>query len=147
MKRGNALTQMPPDLGKPYSSEVERAVDIEALLAFWNLIETLRDLAGKPASEWMPPEMNLFSRAGSAVSGEHPQQRLQRWVNLYSDEINIIGEVRNRLVHGPRNARVTDPEIRGAAWLAKQILSTVMGVLPSEMDPRWVKAFLAQPSK
>jgi hypothetical protein len=139
---------MPPDLSKPYSSEAERAADIEALLAFWNLIETLRDLVEKPATTWTKPETDLFSRAGSiAGHHEHPQERLQRWVDIYSDEISIIGKIRNRLVHGQRNSIVTDPEIRGAAWLPEQVTSAAIGVPPSEMDPRWVKAFLAPPSQ
>ena len=92
-------------------------------------------------------ERELFSRTGSIGYREPPQQRLRRWVDVYSDEINIIKEIRNRLVHESdlRGAAVTDPEIRGAAWLARQIIATVMGVLPSEVNPRWVKAFLAPP--
>lgn len=141
------MTQTPPDLGKPYTSEAERAADVEALLAFWNLIETLAELAEKPETLWTQPERELFSRTGSIGYRELPQERLQRWVNVYSDEINIIREIRNRLVHESRlrGAAVTDPEIRGAAWLARQILATVMGALPSEVNPRWVRSFLAPP--
>lgn len=147
MRRDEALTETPPDLGKPYTSRAERAADIEALLAFWNLIETLTELAGKPDALWTQLERELFSRTGSIGYREPPQQRLRRWVDVYSDEINIIREIRNRLVHESdlRGAAVTDPEIRGAAWLARQIIATVMGVLPSEVNPRWVKAFLAPP--
>lgn len=138
---------MPPDLGKPYSSEAERAADREALIAYWYGIQALTDLAGKPASQWTPTETNLFPRSVPGGHPEHPQQRLQRWVDLYSDEIKIIRDIRNRLVHGPRTPIMTDPELRGAAWLARQILSTALGKLPSEVEPRWVQAFLTQPAR
>jgi hypothetical protein len=132
---------MPPDLGKPYASEAQRAADIEALLTFWNLIETLAELGQEPDARWTKPDRQLFSKFGSIGFQEAPQQRLRRWVNVYSDEIQVIKAVRDRLVHGPRTrgTAVTDPEIRGAAWLAKQILATVTGVLPSEVNPQWAE--------
>lgn len=138
---------MPPDLGQPYSSEAERAADREALIIYWYGIESLTRLAEKPASQWTPQEESLFPSSVPGGPPEHPEQRLRRWRTLYTDEINIIRDVRNRLVHAARTTIVTDPELRGATWLARQILSTAMGVLPSEVEPSWVRTFLTLPSR
>ena len=43
-----------PDLGRPYSTEVERADAREALLLYWSAIELLTKLAEQPANEWSP---------------------------------------------------------------------------------------------
>jgi hypothetical protein len=129
------LSQMPPDLGKPYNSEAERAADREALVAYWYGIERLMQLAEKPDSQWTPEETNMFPRSVPGGPPEHPEQRLKRWLSLYKDEISVIRSIRNRLVHGSYLA-MTDPELRGAAWLARQVLSTALGVLPSEVEGR-----------
>jgi hypothetical protein len=138
---------MPPDLGEPYSSEAERAADREALIVYWYAIASLTDLAEKPASQWTPQEASLFPSSVPGGPPEHPEQRLRRWLTLYTDEINVIRDVRNRLVHSSAGRMVTDPELRGATWLARQILSTAMGVLPSEVEPSWVRTFLTPPAR
>lgn len=125
---------MPPDLGKPYSTEAERAADRERLLAYWYGVDSLVQLAGRSASRWSPEQLELFQSSGSQ---EDPARRLQRWRSLYEEEVSAIRDVRNRLVH---TGRVTDPELRGATWLARSIISTAMGVLPSEIEPRSIFA-------
>lgn len=124
---------MPPDLGKPYSSEAERGADREALVVYWYGIESLVYLAELPASRWSPEQMRMFPSSVPGGPAEHPQQRLHRWLTLYRDEVSIIRDIRNRLLHA-RN--ITDPELRGATWLARSIISTAMGVLPSELSPQ-----------
>lgn len=128
------MSLTPPDLGKPYSTEAERAADREAILLYWDAIKVLTKLANQPASEWTPQQASLFP------STEIPQQRLQRWLNAYRDEIDICHDVRSRLVHG---GTVTDPELRGAAYLARRVISTVMGVPSSQAEPEWAFSKLA----
>jgi hypothetical protein len=137
---------MPPDLGKPYSSEVERAADREALLIYWYGVELLTNLANQPAAQWSPEQAQLFPSSVHGGPPEHPHQRLQRWLTLYGDEIGLIRGVRNRLVHGrlEHGGVVTDPELRAAAWLARQVLSTATGVLPSEVTASWVRALVGR---
>lgn len=130
-----------PDLARPYSSEAERAFDREALIIYWYGIESLINLSEQPASQWTREQVQLFPSSVEGGPPEHPEQRLRRWLVLYTDEINVIRDVRNRLLHG---GTVTDPELRGATWIARQILSTAMGVLPSEVEPRWVQARLGR---
>lgn len=131
------MSQSPPDLGKPYGTEAERAVDREALIVYWYGIEALTHLAEMPPSRWSTEQARLFPSSVPGGPPEHPEQRLQRWLTLYGDEISIIRDIRNRLVH---IGRVTDPELRGATWLAKTIISTAMGILPSEVEPKSIFA-------
>ena len=137
------MTLTPPDLSQPYGTEAERAAAREALLLYWYAIESLTRLADQPPAQWSPQQMGLFSGSVQEGPPEPPQQRLRRWRNLYEDEINIIRDVRNRLVHG---GLVTDPELRGASYIARHVISTVMGVLPSQVEPVWARTVLAQAS-
>lgn len=137
------MTLTPPDLGKPYSTEAERADAREALLLYWYAIEALTKLADQPTSEWSPQQTSLFPSSVPGGPPEPAQHRLQRWLNLYTDEINIIRDVRNRLVH---RGIVTDSELRGAVYLARHVMSTAMGVPPSQAEPAWARTVLAQAS-
>jgi hypothetical protein len=137
------LSLTPPDLGKPYSTEADRADAREALLLYWVAIESLIKLAKQPASQWSDQQKSLFP-SPSAQGGppEPPDRRLQRWLDIYSDEINLVRDVRSRLVHG--GMLVTDPELRGAVYLARHVVSSAMGVLPSQAEPVWARNTLAQ---
>jgi hypothetical protein len=130
------LSLTPPDLGRPYSTEAERAADREATLVYWDAIKVLTKLANQPASDWTQQQQDLFPPP------HPPHKRLQRWYRLYKEEIEIIHDVRSRLVHGGRGI-VMDQELRGAAYLARHIISTVMGVPPSQADPEWAFSKLA----
>ena len=135
------MTQTPPDFSKPYSTEAERADDREALLLYWSAIESLAKLAEQPASQWSSQQASLFPSSVPGGPSERPQHRLQRWLNVYSDEIKSIGDVRNRLVHG---GIVTDPELRAAVYVARYVISTAVDVPPSQAEPAWVRKVLAQ---
>ncbi len=128
-----------PDFGKPYSSESERRSDREALLVYWFGIESLTSLADQPPSNWTKRQASLFPGSVEGGPPERPEQRLRRWLTLYTEEINLIRDVRNRLVHGEV---VTDPELQAATWIARQILSTALGTQPSTVEPMWVRAIL-----
>ena len=125
------MSLQPPDLGRPYSTEVERADAREALLLYWSAIELLTKLAEQPANEWSPEQVREFPVSVPGSPGRASQHRLQRWFTVYSDEINIVGDIRNTLVHG---GLVADSELRGAAYLARNVIATAMGVLPSEAE-------------
>jgi hypothetical protein len=137
------LSLTPPDLGRPYGTEADRVDAREALLLYWNVIESLVVLADLPGSQWSPQQASLFPSSVPGGPPEPPQHRLQRWLNLYSDEISVIREVRNRLVH---RGIVADSELRGAAYLARHVISTALGVPPSQAEPGWARARLAQAS-
>src|SRR5579862_4593231 len=142
MKRVRNLMRRPPDLSQPYGSEAERAGEREALLLYYYAIEALTRLADLPASEWSPQQSSAFPSSVPGGPPEPPQHRLQRWAALYDDEIRIIREVRNSLVH---RGIVADSELRGATYLARIVIATVMGVPPSEAESaaRKVLAFAA----
>lgn len=130
MRRGGNLST-PPDLGQPYNSEADRARDREALIAYAYGVKSLERLAQLPKDQWTELQVSLFPRSVPGGPAEHPADRLKRWLSLYSDEISIVTDTRNRLVHGQP---VTDPELRGATWLGKVIISTATGALPSAID-------------
>jgi hypothetical protein len=60
-----------------------------------------------------------------------PAVRLTRWSSLYAEEIALIRDTRKRVVHGEI---ITDPELLGATWLARQVLATLAGILPGQVD-------------
>jgi hypothetical protein len=128
---------MPPDISVPYFSEEDRANAREAVILYSQLIEVLTRLANQAVSTWSADQEGLFS----ASLRENPTRRLTRWVTTFSDEIKIIRDVRNRIVHV---GVVTDPELKGAEFLARQIISTLFDVQPSQVNPTWARRILAR---
>src|SRR5689334_15318827 len=106
-----------PDLSQPYSSDGERYSAFAQLISYEFAIEALTELAELPSSQWSTTQTLAFPSQVPGGPPEHPQQRLQRWLTLFRQEIDTIRDVRNRLVH-PGLVTVTDAEIRGATWLA-----------------------------
>jgi hypothetical protein len=125
------LSHQPPDLSQPYGAESERLADRDALLFYWYAIERLIRLAEQPPGEWSSDQLSLFPRSVPGGPPEPPQQRLQRWLTLYGDEVRTIRDLRNRLLHlGP----VADSEIRGALYLARNIVASAVGAMPSDAE-------------
>jgi hypothetical protein len=129
-----------PDLWKPYSSEAERGSDAEVLILCQYGIDGLITLAGRPIPQWSREQESLFPRSVPDGRPEHPQHRLRRWMTVYEREIEIVHDVRSRLVRG---RLVADAELRGAAYLAQQILSVALGVPPDQVDAAQVHALSA----
>jgi len=125
------LSHQPPDLSQPYGSESERFADRDALVFYWYAIERLIRLAEQPTDQWSPDQVSLFPPSVPDGPPEPPQQRLQRWLTVYGDEIRTVRDLRNRLLHlGP----VADSEIRGALYLARNVVASAVGALPSEAE-------------
>jgi hypothetical protein len=125
------LTIQPPDLSRPYNTETERVVARETLLTYWQVVELLMKLVQQPADQWSPEQISLFPPSVPGGPPEHPEQRLERWFSLYNDEINILRDIRNAVVHG---VPVADSELRGALYLARITISTALGVSPSRAE-------------
>jgi len=58
----------------------------------------------------------------SPVAGESPAQVLHRWWALFEDEVTLVHQVRNRVVH---YAAVKDAELLNAAWLIDRLMRTL----------------------
>ena len=129
-----------PELWKPYSSEAERGCDAEVLILCGYGIDALVTLAGRPIPQWSREQDSLFPRSVPGGPPEHPQDRLSRWAAVYEREIGLVHEARGRLVRG---ALVADAELRGAAYLAAQILAVALGVPPGQVDAAQVHALAA----
>jgi hypothetical protein len=122
-----------PDLSKPYTAR-ERAFVRVTLLRYWQLIEQLTKLVDLQPGNWPTELKRLFPPSVPDGPPEHPQQRLERWLAVYADEINILRAVRNHLAHG---ADVSDVDLRGADLIARVILSSLFGVRPSQVTDDW----------
>lgn len=135
------MTQMPPDLSKPYDSDRDRMKDVASLTAYWHALEPLVSLTSVPSDEWPEQARNLIASfsAGSRITD--PAVRLRRWSSLYAEEIALIRDARNRVVH---REIITDPELLGATWLARQVLATLAGIPPGQVNEDWVRSVAAQ---
>ena len=136
----------PPDLSRPYGSPRERAADAENLVAYWYALEALVALSRLQPDDWSSTQAALmrdFPPGGgdTGQTSDARARRMRRWASLYSEELELIQVVRNRLVHGDI---VTDPELLGATWLARQVLATVSGTQTGEIDQVWARSVAAR---
>jgi hypothetical protein len=128
---------MMPDLNQPYRTPREREEARETVVSSWRLIELLMKLADIPADLWTPDRVRLLPGSPVGSIREHPSQRLDRWLSLYSDEIQLVRSARNRIVHAEA---LDDPELRGTERIATVILATLFDKLPGEIDKNWLKS-------
>jgi hypothetical protein len=135
------MTQMPPDLSRPYDSDRDRMADRASLTAYWYALEPLVTLASVPSGQWPNQARNLIASFSAGSLATDPADRLRRWSSLYAEEIALIRDARNRVVHGEI---ITDPELLGATWLARQVLATLAGIPPGQVDDAWVRSVAAQ---
>lgn len=138
------MSQMPPDLSKSYTTEKERADDREAILLYTSLIEVLVRLANRSPGSWSEEQKQLFPDYMPDIPPERTFQRLQRWIRVYNDEIKAIGDVRNRIVH---SGTVTDPELRGAAYLARQTIASLFDMEFNKVNPIWSRQVIAKAAR
>jgi len=128
---------MTPDLNRPYSTPKEREEAREIIVSCWRLIELLMRLADFPADQWTADRVRLLPGSAAGSIREHPSQRLDRWLSLYSEEIQVVRAARNRIVHG---GVLDDPQLRGTEQIARVILATLFDKLPSEIDKNWLRS-------
>jgi len=122
-------TPTPPDLSKPYRSEAEREEDIERLIACWRALESLIKLSELPPDEWSQAQSELVgafppASQGVPVPPAVQAERLRRCASLFGAELRLINRTRDRLV---RQEIVTDAELVGNTWLARQVLAAITG--------------------
>jgi hypothetical protein len=127
---------MRPDLNKPYSTRQEREESREAIINYWRLIEFMMSLADVPADKWNAGMRGLLPDSVPGGPTEHPLQRLERWLSLYNEEVQILRDVRNRIIHA---IPLEDVDIRGAEWVARVILATLFGTNPSQINKNWAR--------
>lgn len=75
-----------------------------------------------PAEQWPNDVKVVFSK--TPLNQETPADVLQRWWNLFSSEVALVHEARNRLVH---QVHVSDSVLRRAHLLATRLLNTTVG--------------------
>jgi hypothetical protein len=129
-----------PDLSRPYGSDAERRADRDKLVSYWQVLEPLIDLAKLSPDQWSEWQEYFAAKVLPQASKERSGQRLTRWASLYGEELELIKGVRKKVVGGDI---VTDPELLGATWLARQVIATVAGIEPSQVDQRWIRSVSA----
>jgi hypothetical protein len=127
---------MMPDLNRPYSTPKEREDARETIVSSWRLIELLMTLADFPPDQWTVGRSSLLPGSNMGIR-EHPSQRLDRWLSLYSEEIQLVRAARNRIVHG---VVLDDPQLRGTEQIARVVLATLFDKLPSDIDKNWLRS-------
>lgn len=128
---------MTPDINQPYRTPREREEAREIIVSCWRLIELLMRLADFPADQWPAGGVRLLPAPPDGGIREHPSQRLDRWLSLYSEEIQVVRAARNRIVHAEI---LDDPQLRGTEQIARVILAALFNKLPSEIDKTWLRS-------
>ena len=105
----------PPDLSTPFASDKERTAAVARLL--WSCFEL--ELWQAAATGTLGEAQRQTLRRGLAP-GDTPEGKLQRWAALFDEELRAALATRNAVAHGQR---VSDPDLRGAEWLALHLLS------------------------
>jgi hypothetical protein len=93
-------------------------------------------LADFPPDQWTTGRVKLLPGSATSSIREHPSQRLDRWLSLYSEEIQVVRAARNRIVHA---GILDDPQLRGTEQIARVILATLFDKSPSEIDKNWLR--------
>jgi hypothetical protein len=122
---------MTPDINQPYRTPREREEARETIVSGWRLIELLMRLADFPADQWTVGRVRLLPGSPVGSIREHPSQRLDRWLSLYSEEIQVVRAARNRIVHAEV---LDDPQLRGTEQIARVILAALFNKMPNEID-------------
>ena len=108
-----------PDTGRPVSKD-ERVELRARIVSADALLGRIAHYRSEPESQWPADIHAWFSR--TPVEGESAKQVLNRWWVLFEDEVNLVHQVRNRLVH---YAAVSDAELLNADWLITRLMRTL----------------------
>jgi hypothetical protein len=109
----------PPDLDLPFNDDRERATVLARFLGLCIELESWHEYAMIP--ELLTPARRRVVKASTQL-GDTPEQILARWIANFRDELEAAFDSRNRVVHG---LRLSDRELRGAEWLARQLLQLI----------------------
>ena len=110
----------PRALTMPYESDTDRANAIYQLIELYSVLDDLRAAAFQlPA---LAPHVRVLVSQQPFQPGDSAELRLQRWASIFASDLDAIGEVRNRIVHG---TPVSDFDLRAAVWLARQLTQLI----------------------
>lgn len=109
------------ELDQALSTE-KRARALSELLAADQQFQRWALFVKVPVEQWPGDVKIAFSK--TPLEQETPADVLQRWWNLFSSEVALVHEARNRLVH---QIHVSDSALRRAHLLATQLLNSTVG--------------------
>jgi len=87
------------------------------LLEADSTLQRLATCVDLPEASWPADVLQRFSPSPSR--GEPAAYHLRRWWNLFAEEVSLVHETRNRVVH---QMTVSDAELQRAHWLARHLL-------------------------
>ena len=116
---------LPRDLHEPFNDSDERARVVAQLLDRCRQLEALEQLARLPGERWRPEEIERLVGRRMTEHGALRPQRLTRWQALFADELQQLRQARAAAV----NERLSDVELRAAAYLAGRLLAAALGGL------------------
>lgn len=112
----------PLELHDPFSSEHERASSMIRLLEFDSRLQELQ-AATLLSDEDLHHSSVWTQLSGMEIApGESIEGRLRRWSAEFADDIAMIRQARNRVVH---STWVSDQDLRAAVWLAGELLGQI----------------------
>ena len=120
----------PPELNQQFSSPDDRAAaqaELQRLGEF--LREIIAAASGRiPIPGWLAAELRKPLRGHR----ESPDERLARYHNVFSDELQALDDT---LPRGSEN-RLDDDSLRAARYLARRLLAALLDCPPSEVSQR-----------
>ena len=115
-----SLGARPSGLPSPLGTD-ERAKAMRDLLEMDAQLQLMASLTDSPRERW-PAGIEEMLPA-TPLASEDAAEVLRRWKRLFRDEIELVHNTRNRLVH---QVKVTDSELLNALTLAQQLLELTL---------------------
>lgn len=124
---------LPRDLSAPYISLAQKESDWERLLLRSATLRELTALADVPEGQWPHSAAVESLLAAPPITTETASQRLDRWRNIFSDELSDLERAISAASRQGGYCNLADIDLRTAVYLAERLLATLYGVSASEI--------------
>ena len=126
---------LPRELSMPYASPAEKASDWQRLLQRAGTLRELAALGDVPEEQWPHAEAVDSLRAAPPITSETVSQRLNRWRDVFADELSALERAVSAASQLGGYANLADIDLRSAVYLAGRLLATLYDVPISEIRP------------
>jgi hypothetical protein len=135
LKRDSVPSLLPRELSAPYASPAEKESDWQRLLQRAGTLRELAALGDVPEEQWPHAEAVDSLRTAPPITSETASQRLNRWRNVFADELSDLDRAVSAASRLGGHASLADIDLRSAVYLAGRLLATLYGVPASEIRP------------
>ena len=126
---------LPRELSTPYASPAEKASDWQRLLQRAGILRELAALGDVPEEQWPHAGAIDSLRTAPPITSETASQRLNRWRNVFADELSDLERAVSAASQLGGYANLADIDLRSAVYLAGRLLATLYDVPISEVRP------------